>query len=718
MTFSHGEFAELNGLLAAAAERGLALGPAIDLLAAEGRARGALGSVSRALGEGASLPDALASAPAAFSPDYCGLVAAGLAARRLPEVFRTVQRYHALCARLASKVARLLVYLALGAVMVELLLVLAGLFGKWFLEVMEAANMADLSAAAGFAAYRWLPVVGFPIFVGVGTALIFAVRGSAWAAWAGNLLPVWGKVARSRDLALFSAAMALRLRSGANLVESLKAAQAVLPLRRTARRVDGLLRAVEEGNSLSSALFYDRFWPRALAWGVSLGEARGDLPAVFDTFAGIYAAEMERRFEIIFQVLTPVGILALANVVLLAISMLLAPLVALGGMSGRALQPDPMIRLLGGLIVLAVFDAPILLFIVGYYALVTARRTKIYVLIDHLASLAERGFPIHAGLRAMGQDLGGFLGTRLARAARRVEDGMTLGEALQASPGAFPALLRGMVWLGDRCGNLAGFLAHLRRSYRRLAEMPSQTVYLFLYPALLTFVIYAVLLWMHVEMVPRLNRISQMMRLDAGDYPGLWSALLAAAHGVLILCIASGVVLITGGVSPHFGALLLGPLKRLADRGAMAFPFLGGILRDAALHQFALAAALFLRAGAGLPEALGAAAGAEGNTVLRRRFERIARRVGEGERFSRVARAEGLPEDLTWFVETGEAAGTLPDHLEEAARHYDTKTRFAAAMASRAVVPFFVIANGALVGTAFALTFVPMFRALRAVIPA
>jgi type II secretory pathway component PulF len=144
--------------------------------------------------------------------------------------------------------------------------------------------------------------------------------------WIGYVIPVWGPVQKSRDLALFCCAMGLRLRSGAALPDALRAGRDSVYNRRFRRLGEQVLRRVEEGESLSTALYYLKFFPKTMAWGISLGEENGELPRAFDTFAELYTAQMERSFEMVFQVLTPLGILAIGNLALVSAMMVIAPL--------------------------------------------------------------------------------------------------------------------------------------------------------------------------------------------------------------------------------------------------------------------------------------------------------------------------------------------------------------------------------------------------------
>ncbi len=348
------------------------------------------------------------------------------------------------------------------------------------------------------------------------------------------------------------------------------------------------------------------------------------------------------------------------------------------------------------------------------YVFVTRRREKVYLLVEHLASLARRGMPLQTGLRMLGKDLGGYFGTQVDRVARRVEEGVPLGEAFMAAPRTFPPLLRSMVAMGEKGGNLAGFLEEVRRSYRRIVELPYQSVYFFLYPILLSIVINLAMTGMYVGIGPRMAEIFRQTGVDT-TYMRWWPILMGANEAVLGLCVAMALLVFTGGTSVHFSIPLFRFLKRLLDRIVLWTPVLGGLVRDGSIQHFSLSVGLFLRAGASLPEAVLAAAGAERNEVYRRRYERMAAGLAEGARLStRLLKERVFPDDLLWFVETGEAAGSLPEHLLQAAVHYDTKSRFAAQVAMRAMIPLFVLLNGALVLGLCLLTFYPLTNSLYA----
>lgn len=331
------EFAEFNGLLRSVVEKGLPLPPAIELMAGVVRDRGlrnALRGVAGALKDGTPLADALSRHPDVFPAEYCTLVRAGAVSGRLAEVLRTTEVHYSYRARLRSKVNRLLFYLLAGAFVGEMVLLITLVAGSYINELND-----DLLGKYSYGMVRteldgWIAtvaesggmlLVAWPLSVLLLCGFYLAIQRWTAFGWLGYVLPLWGHVEKSRDLSLFCSTLGLRLRSGAPMVESLRAAEGVVKNKLFRKHARQVIRRVEEGEALSSALFYVPFFPKTMSWGMSLGEENGDVLRTLDTFASLYTAQMERNFEVLYELLTPLGVLAVGNVALLSATMVLSP---------------------------------------------------------------------------------------------------------------------------------------------------------------------------------------------------------------------------------------------------------------------------------------------------------------------------------------------------------------------------------------------------------
>jgi type IV pilus assembly protein PilC len=325
------DFAEFNGLLRSVVEKGLPLPPAMHLIAGIVRhqaLRQALNGAASALEEGASLHDALSKHPDVFPAEYCALLRSGVESGRLAEALGTAQTHQALRVRLESKLRRLFLYI-LGAVIVgEVVLGITLIVGRHMeylfeqLEIRQLPELTMLFVGAGHSG--WGILLGWPVFFLLMVLAWKGIQRYARLGWVGYCLPVWGPVQKSTDLAKFCCALGLRLRSGAPLVEALRSGRDAVANRRFRRFADQVIGRVDEGQPLSSALYYHRFFPKTLAWGISLGEENGELVRCVDAFTALYTAQMERRYESLYEILPPLGILIVGNLAFLcALSMFL-----------------------------------------------------------------------------------------------------------------------------------------------------------------------------------------------------------------------------------------------------------------------------------------------------------------------------------------------------------------------------------------------------------
>jgi type II secretory pathway component PulF len=710
-------FAQFNGQLALAVERDMPLPQALEIVAAQfgGRLRDASMDVARRHRDGVPLPDALRSHADLFPPDYVALVEAGLEGACLADLLRHAETYHSLRARVRRQTARLALTVAIGAVICAAVLAATALLAPQLRQMMVGIDM-QMPTASILAAQNpgWF-LAAAPCVLVLAAFLFQAFRGASRLTRAGYWIPVVGRVAKSRDIAAFCTAMAAKLRAGRPAWEAAEGAAAAVENRYAAHVLRRCAMKLREGIDISTVLFYERLFPRTLAWAVSLAEKRNEVPGAFHLFARIYSAELERSFEILMMVLAPLGVLAIGNFVLLCGYFLIAPILSLisilqgiGGGGGGG--PSA----IGAAVPLAFINVLFLFCGSVIYLTATRRRAKIALLVDHLAGLARAGLPLQSALRVIGQDLRSFTGLRLSNVARSLEEGAPLGEAMNAAPHVFPPVLRTMAALGERTGNLGGFLDEMARSYRRQESSPQHSLYYFVYPIFLTAVINLLMLLLYTFIVPKFQEVLDQVRIS---FPYLlwWDRIMFGSQALFALCLVTMLSLVLGGASPHFTYSPLRPLRAIADRLFLWIPAIGRLLRESALHRFATAMGLMLRAGAPLPEAAAVAAAEETNSVLRRRFETFARRLADGGHAGELARA--VASDLAWFVETGQASGRLADHLLEAGAWYDGRVRYAAQLLSRAVIPIFVILNGALVLAVMAVTLLPLRELIQGVVP-
>ncbi len=337
------------------------------------------------------------------------------------------------------------------------------------------------------------------------------------------------------------------------------------------------------------------------------------------------------------------------------------------------------------------------MFLLGGGLLLTSRRNRAYILVEHLASLAERNLPLASGLRPIGSDLGGSYRRRMARVASLVEDGQSLGDAFQNCGALFPPQLSSAVVIGERSGNLSGFLRSMRDSFRSQLEFRHQFLMPLLYPVIVSLAVCLVIHFVHLFIVPKLDRMAEEMGMP-GPYDSAAYAVTVFASQALSLAFVGIFAGVLFGTTPVRRCIeRYAMVRTLWHRLALSLPVARTAIRDAAYRHWAFTVGTYLGAGATLPEALRAAAAYDGNDVMKDRFGQVSRAVEEGSALSEAVSRSDFPRDMVWHIMTGEAGGLLGRHLIQAADLYAARAQMTAQKWAPILAPVFLLINGGLV---------------------
>jgi len=328
------EHAQFNRLLATIAERGLPLAQALGEAGGQGFGAAMLRAIDgakRAVAEGKPLSDALALSPDVFPPEYCALLAAAEKSGDVAAVARGVEQEYVLRAQLAASGRRLMIYVALGMGACGVVLGMLSTVSAHFRRMFEQLGMRELPLPTE-AMFAVVDSGCLSIVVMMSAGLAFFAAFLAARAVVGRtrllyMIPLVGRLARARDLALLCTTLGLRLKAAAPLPDALGDAARTTPNWRFRELVRDLQSRVRGGDALSDALFYQTFFPRALAWGVSLGESRSDLAGVLQMFGDLYARETRRGYDVLFVVLTPLAFILLGNFVFLFVMGVFLPII-------------------------------------------------------------------------------------------------------------------------------------------------------------------------------------------------------------------------------------------------------------------------------------------------------------------------------------------------------------------------------------------------------
>jgi type II secretory pathway component PulF len=362
---------------------------------------------------------------------------------------------------------------------------------------------------------------------------------------------------------------------------------------------------------------------------------------------------------------------------------------------------------------------PIMLIPVGFIVIQligSIRRRREAVAMAYIRQAVRLNLPLAPMVRAAAKAEGRVLRRRLNQLADHLEAGCDLDRALTQSLPEASARTVGMMGAAQRLGRLPQALDRLLLTQQRAIGQDRGAGFFYkAYPLTLLMVVAWVVNLLMVFVMPKFKQIMRDFRVPLPtvtqaviDFFGeseLWLALV----GLLALAVLGSVLL--NAINPRWrrtsfwGAFI--------DAVAWRLPLWHGLERDRGMADLCALLDDALRAGVPLPEALGEATQLRLNVVLRRRVERWAQFVAEGQPPHEAARRAGLPALVGGLLVTAQAGHNATDVFRFLQRYYDAKFSRALFLLRGAAVPATALAMGIVVAMVALSLFHPIVALIR-----
>ncbi len=282
-----------------------------------------------------------------------------------------------------------------------------------------------------------------------------------------------------------------------------------------------------------------------------------------------------------------------------------------------------------------------------------------------VAELAKAGLPLPAGLRALAEEWP----TRRLRwvlldLADKIEQGVSLEDALGAIGGRLPVHLRGLITAGIRSGHLAEALEQFVDLERTQHELRRLVWLNLAYPTFLMVVMSFLAILLCLFIVPQFGHT---LREFKTDLPPITKLVLEGArpfaYGLItitVIFLAFPLILsiriINSWISPAFYIL----------------PFIGPLLRWSQMARFSRLMAMLLGQQIPLPESLRLTANGVQDAYLARACRGVAAEIEQGRPLGESIGARWqFSCDLLPLIEVGEKASTLGSAFQSAAEMFE-----------------------------------------------
>ena len=291
-----------------------------------------VGDLRRGLHEGRKFSDLVRDQGSLFPPVYSGVVEAGEEAGALPQVMGQLRSFLTSSAELKSFIISSSIYPAFIAVagVVMMGFVLGVIVPKFAASLAGAGIQSQstellMGVSQGVRDYWWLVIPILLLFA----FLVRQIRrpDGALRIWWDSLvvrLPVFGKLCLYSNLSRFARTMAILMRSGVPLLNTVAIASRVIQnttIRRSLDQVGGELR---QGQKISGALSKSRYIPSLVLRMVAVGEETGNVEEMLDRVADRYENGLKKSIKSLLSLFEPLIIVILGLCIGLVVFLMFA----------------------------------------------------------------------------------------------------------------------------------------------------------------------------------------------------------------------------------------------------------------------------------------------------------------------------------------------------------------------------------------------------------
>jgi general secretion pathway protein F len=321
--------------------------------------------------------------------------------------------------------------------------------------------------------------------------------------------------------------------------------------------------------------------------------------------------------------------------------------------------------------------------------------TGLAIWTRQLAGLLTSGLPLERALTALTDETENEPERHLLAALRaEVNAGSQFAKALAQFPREFSEIYTAVVGAGEQSGHLGAVLERLADDLEDRQELKAKLVGAALYPAIVTLVAIAIVLFLVTYVVPQ---VAAVFAGTKRTLPFLTLAMLGISAAVRNYGWLMAFLIATFGLGMML-ALRNDGFRERFDAAWLSLPLVGRLSRGYNAARFSSTLAMLAGAGVPILKALQTAAQTLGNRAMRADAMDALILVREGAPLaSAMAQKKRFPGLLSMFARLGEQTGQLPIMLQRAANQLGTEVQRRAMQLATILEPLLIVAMGLVV---------------------
>ena len=312
-----------------------------------------------------------------------------------------------------------------------------------------------------------------------------------------------------------------------------------------------------------------------------------------------------------------------------------------------------------------------------------------------LASLLEAQLPLEQTLTALlEQAERPYMRDLIAAIRSEVMGGASLSDAMAQHPRDFTEIYRALIASGEHIGQLSGVLSRLADFVERRNALVQKVRLAFTYPAIVTAVAFAIVIFLLTYVVPQIVSVFANTRQQL---PFLTVAMLALSNFVRHWGWLLALILAGAGIAVRW-ALRDPVLKMRWHTWKLSVPMYGRFERSLNTSRFASTLAITISSGVPILRALQTSRDTLSNIALRAQVEAATASVREGVSLARaLSNHPHFPALLIHMIRAGEVTGELPAMLNRAAQMQEQDLERRALTIAGLLEPALILAMGVVV---------------------
>lgn len=295
----------------------------------------------------------------------------------------------------------------------------------------------------------------------------------------------------------------------------------------------------------------------------------------------------------------------------------------------------------------------------------------------------------------------------LGRVTQRVEEGVSLSEAMAEHPKVFNPFWVSLVEVGEASGTMPAVLSKLTFYLEQEAAFKTAITSAVLYPAILFCVCLGAIAFFALFVGPRFENIFNSMKVEL---PLITKILLTSFRLIkknfltIVVVIAFGIFFLKKWARTPFG-------RTQTEKALFSMPIFGKIYKLIIIERFSSQMALLVDSGVPILYALDITIRLVDNSTCSRIIEGVKESVRGGELLvAPMERSKFFPPMMLQMITVGEETGELSRMLQQVANFYQGEVETFMKRFGTVIEPIMLVFMGTMIGIIVIAMFLPMFN--------